>query len=168
MVNNFLMFPMLTFYVKQYIIKIYLLIANKVVIKNIVTKHRRDNFMTKNFTRRELDVLNILFSSSKPMTSSDIIKSSNDDLIQSTVMAVLRKLLKEGYIQEEGVVYCGTVLSRTYVVTDLARRDVFQHFAKTYLPLMESIGLPAFVTEILSLLDEDKQKEQRDQLREML
>jgi len=45
-------------------------------------------------TEREIDVLNILWESDEPMMATDIV-AQKKGLTQSTVTAVLRKLLKE-------------------------------------------------------------------------
>ena len=51
---------------------------------------------------RELDVLNILWSTDKEMTSTDIVNEMRG-LTQSTVIAVLRKLAKDGFVEVAGV-----------------------------------------------------------------
>lgn len=64
-------------------------------------------------TRRELDVLNILWESSKPITAKEIVEL-NPSLSINTVQSVLKKLLKKGYIEVGDIVYSGTVLARGY------------------------------------------------------
>ena len=62
---------------------------------------------------RELDILNILWNSGVPMTSSDIVNAGNG-LSQSTVQAVLRKLLNANLVKVSGITHSGNVLSRQY------------------------------------------------------
>lgn len=77
--------------------------------------------------KRELDVINILFQTSSEMTSTDIC-SKQKDLTQSTVIAVLRKLLKEDLVEVAGVTHSGKVLSRTYRPTSKAKQAIMEHF----------------------------------------
>lgn len=67
----------------------------------------------KQITNRELDVLNILWNSDKPLIASEIV-AMKPELTINTVQAVLRKLLKQGYIGIADIVYSGTVLTRSY------------------------------------------------------
>ena len=62
---------------------------------------------------RELDILNILWNSGVPMTSSDIVNAGRG-LSQSTVQAVLRKLLSASLVKVCGITHRGNVLSRRY------------------------------------------------------
>ena len=80
---------------------------------------------------RELDVLNILWSSDREMTSTDIVNEMRG-LTQSTVIAVLRKLTKDGFVEVAGVTHSGKVLSRTYRPTEESRKYIEQHFTEDY------------------------------------
>lgn len=80
---------------------------------------------------RELDVLNILWKSGEAMTSTDIVNEMRG-LTQSTVIAVLRKLLKEGLVEVDGVTHSGKVLSRTYRPTEASRDIIMDNFATDY------------------------------------
>lgn len=64
-------------------------------------------------TKRELDIMNILWESSEPLMASDIVKKKSD-LTLNTVQAVLRKLLKQNFIEVANISFSGTVLSRNY------------------------------------------------------
>lgn len=80
---------------------------------------------------RELDVLNILWKSDEPMTSTDIVNQQRG-LTQSTVIAVLRKLLSDELVEVTGVTYSGKVLSRTYRATEKSRKVIMDNFADDY------------------------------------
>lgn len=67
-------------------------------------------------TKRETQILDILWNSDKPMSASEIV-SSCPELTKSTVTAVLRKLLTSSYIKVSDIVYSGTVLCRRYEPT---------------------------------------------------
>ena len=81
--------------------------------------------------RRELDVLNILWKTQEPMTSTDIVNEKKG-LTQSTVIAVLRKLLSENLVEVAGVTHSGKVLSRTYRPTEESRSVIMNNFADDY------------------------------------
>ena len=80
---------------------------------------------------RELDVLNILYKSQEPMMATDIV-NAGEGLTQSTVTAVLRKILREGLVEVVGFAYCGKVLSRTYRPTEKAKEALLKHFLEQY------------------------------------
>ena len=66
-----------------------------------------------NLTKRDMDVLNILWESDEPKTAT-MISKSGDGLTMNTTQAVLRKLLKNNLIEIADIVYSGTVLTRSY------------------------------------------------------
>ena len=80
---------------------------------------------------REMDVLNILWKSDVAMTSSDITDEMKE-LTQSTVTAVLRRLLREELVEVHGATRCGKVLSRTYRPTEQSRQVLLDHFLELY------------------------------------
>ncbi len=80
---------------------------------------------------RELDVLNILWKSEEPMMVTDIV-NEGEGLTQSTVTAVLRKMLHENLVEVVGVTHSGKVLSRTYRPTEESKTMLLEHFVETY------------------------------------
>ncbi|MFG6328425.1 MAG: BlaI/MecI/CopY family transcriptional regulator [Lachnospiraceae bacterium] len=66
-----------------------------------------------NLTKRDLEVMTILWSGEGSKTASLIVKD-NPELTMNTVQAVLRKLLKDKLIKVADIVYSGTVLTRSY------------------------------------------------------
>ena len=81
--------------------------------------------------QRELDVLNILWKSDEPMMATDIV-NIGEELTQSTVTAVLRKLLNEELVEVVGITHSGRVLSRTYRPTEKAKQCIMEHFIEQY------------------------------------
>lgn len=65
------------------------------------------------FSGRELDVMNVFWEEKKPLIAKEIVKK-NSSLSINTVQAVLKTLLKKGYIKVADIVYSGTVLTRSY------------------------------------------------------
>lgn len=80
---------------------------------------------------RELDVLDILWKSDEPMMATDIVNAKTG-LTQSTVTAVLRKLLNDNLVEVVGITHSGRVLSRTYRPTEASRDIILQDFTDSY------------------------------------
>lgn len=66
-----------------------------------------------NITKRERDVLEVLWDNDDPLLASDIPKI-NPSLGISTVQLALRNLLSKKIIEVADIVHSGTVLSRRY------------------------------------------------------
>lgn len=75
---------------------------------------------------RDLDVLNILWRKQEPMIVTEIVNEGNG-LTQSTVTAVLRKLLHAEMVEVSGVTHSGKVLSRQYSPTEASREAIIKH-----------------------------------------
>lgn len=71
---------------------------------------KKENFI---LSKRELDVMNVLWAEGKPLKASDI-PERQPELSINTVQAILKKLLQKGFIEVAGIVRSGTVLSRSY------------------------------------------------------
>lgn len=67
----------------------------------------------KTFSKREKEIMDILWNSDEALTASEII-SHNQELKMPTVQAVLKKLLNNNIVEVADIVYSGNVLSRTY------------------------------------------------------
>lgn len=117
---------------------------------------------------RELDVLNILWKTDEPMTSTDIVNEQRG-LTQSTVIAVLRKLLKDGLVEVAGVTHSGKVLSRTYRPTEASRDLILEYFQNDYRNFCNVIPKSTLCAAILEI-DEDaaKSKEEIKKLKSFL
>lgn len=117
---------------------------------------------------RELDVLNILWKTDAPMTSTDIVNEQKG-LTQSTVIAVLRKLLKEGLVEVAGVTHSGKVLSRTYRPTEESRDLILQNFQNDYRNFSNVIPKSSLCAAILEIDDNPtKAKEEIKKLKAIL
>lgn len=117
---------------------------------------------------RELDVLNILWKSEAPLTSTDIV-NGGQGLTQSTVIAVLRKLLKAELIEVCGVTHSGKVLSRTYRPTEASRELILQNFKDSYASFRNVISKADICAAIIQVDDNPTQaKEDIAKLKAML
>lgn len=94
---------------------------------------------------RELDVLNILAGKEEAQTATDIAEQMKG-LTQSTVIAVLRKLLKDNQVEVVGVAHSGKVLSRTYAITAAGRNAVLEHFLAELESVKNVITLDDIIT----------------------
>lgn len=72
--------------------------------------------MKKRFTKKELEIMKILWNNESPMIASEIA-NVNTALNINTVHACLRSLSKKDAIKVADIVYSGTVLTRSYVPT---------------------------------------------------
>ncbi len=117
---------------------------------------------------RELDVLNILWKTDEPMTSTDIVNEQRG-LTQSTVIAVLRKLLKEELVEVAGVTHSGKVLSRTYRPTEASRDLILRNFQDDYRNFSNVIPKSTLCAAILEVDDNPaKSKEEVKKLKAIL
>ena len=117
---------------------------------------------------RELDVLNILWKVDKPMTSTDIVNEQRG-LIQSTVIAVLRKLLKDNLVEAVGVTHSGKVLSRTYRPTETSRKVILDNFVSDYSNFKDVFSKYDFIIAILDMeRNLDQRKSEISELKKIL
>ncbi len=117
---------------------------------------------------RELDVLDILWKSDAPLTSTDIV-NGGEGLTQSTVIAVLRKLLKADLVEVAGVTHSGKVLSRTYRPTEASREALLQDFTQSYASFCNVIPKSTMCAAILKVGDNPAQaKKEIEKLKAML
>lgn len=109
---------------------------------------------------RELEVLKILHASEQPLTSTQIVRSG-DELTQSTVQAVLRKLMANGMIEVQGVTHSGNVLSRTFGATEKSKEILTQRFLDSYKDYKNIISIRMAVEGMLNM-EEDEAKREED------
>lgn len=83
--------------------------------------------------QRELEILNILWRSPEPVMVTEIIDADETkNLTQSTVTAVIRKLLNSDLVEVCGVKHSGKVLSRTYKPTEKSRDIIVENILDMY------------------------------------
>jgi predicted transcriptional regulator len=117
---------------------------------------------------RELDVLNILWKHDEAMTAIEIVNEKNG-LTQSTVTAVLRKLLKAELVEVAGVTHSGKVLSRTYRPTEASKEIILENFTEDYRSFTNVISESSLCAAILKSNDDKaKAKAEIKQLKAML
>lgn len=109
---------------------------------------------------RELEILKILHSSDQALTITQIV-NAREELTQSIVQTAIRRLLAAELIDVPGIVYNGTVLSRTFGATEKSREVIFQRFLDSYRDYKDIIGFRTAVEGMLEA-EEDKAKRVED------
>lgn len=117
-------------------------------------------------TRRQKDVMNILWESDHPMIASEI-NSKREDFNINTVRSTLLTLEKKNYIEMAGIVYSGRVLARSYspiikredVVSniDLGIKDVLQQ-ANLFARYVDEINDLDTIKDLEKILEEKKKE----------
>lgn len=113
-----------------------------------------------NLTKRDLDVMNILWDSDEPKTAALIVKTK-PELTMNTVQAVLRKLLKNNLIKVADIVYSGTVLTRSYAPLISQEDFLIRKMTSEYQSLSNKISKVSILTALLDT-EEDVQKIKED------
>jgi len=103
---------------------------------------------------REIDVLNVLWGAGEPMTATEIVDADNSvGLTQSTVIAVLRKLLEAGLVEACGITHSGKVMSRQYQPTPKSKELLLENFLNEYRMFMKVISIDEMKDALDSLRD---------------
>lgn len=93
----------------------------EIIYKVCYSYNRGEKAMIK-LTKKQEEVMNVLWESEKPMIASEILKM-RDDFNINTVQSTLRTLVKKKYVEIAEIVYSGTVLTRSY--KPLIKREDF-------------------------------------------
>ena len=119
-------------------------------------------------TKRDVEILSILWNSNRSMTASEISEAS-PGLSVNTVQAVLRKLLKNKLIEIENIVYSGTVLARSYIPLITAQDYALAKLAMDYQKFEKQISKGAVLVTLLDLEnDPQKNSEEAQELEKIL
>lgn len=116
--------------------------------------------MKKRITKKQLEIMKILWSSDKPLIASEILKG-NDSLNINTVQACLRALVNKQFIKVADIVYSGTVLTRSY--TPLVSREDFLGTA-----CQDIIGKAKVSSLIASLIDTETNLDELEELEKLI
>ena len=116
--------------------------------------------MKKRITKKQLEIMKILWSSDKPLIASEILKR-NASLNINTVQACLRALVNKQFIKVADIVYSGTVLTRSY--TPLVSREDFLGTA-----CQDIIGKAKVSSLIASLIDTETNLNELEELEKLI
>ncbi len=131
-------------------------------------KQKRKQIMNINLTKRDMDVMNILWDSEEPKTAALIVKA-NPELTMNTVQAVLRKLLKNNLIEVADIVYSGTVLTRSY--KSMVTQEEFLLFKMTseYQSLSKKVSKVSILSALLDTEEDPVQiKQDIEEIEELI
>lgn len=127
-----------------------------------------DMEFSNNLTRRDKDILHILWDSEEPMTASQVV-GAKEGLTVNTVQAVLRKLLKNKLVEVDGIVYSGTVLSRSYRPAMSEADFEISGFCGRYGKMKKRLPVSSVMEALLGTVeDSGDMEEEIDKLEEML
>ena len=107
--------------------------------------------MKKKLSKRQLDVMKVLWNHSSPMVASDIVSGS----------PALKVLLKKNLIEVADIVYSGTVLSRSY--RPLISRD--EYFNTEY---KDIIGTSSTSSLIAAFIKEEQDASELERLEQII
>lgn len=110
-------------------------------------------------TKKQLEVMKILWNNSSPMIASEI-EENNPSLNINTIQACLRALLKSEYIKIADIVYSGTVLTRSYTPCVSKEED----FSESFKDIVGSSPFSLFA----SLIDSETDAEELEQLEQLI
>ncbi len=100
----------------------------------------------------------IFYESERALTSTEIV-NSGAELTQSTVQAVLRKLLANELVEVQGVTHSGNVLSRTFGPTAKSKDVLTEKFLQDYKSFRSIISMQTAVAGMFKLNDDESKKE---------
>lgn len=107
-------------------------------------------------SKRELDVMNVLWAEGKPMIASEI-PEKHPGLSINTVQAVLKKLLKREFIEVAKIVQSGTVLSRSYAPVITPEEYAVSYVTTEIFPFGKSIAKMRFLSALFDSADNDSE-----------
>ena len=113
----------------------------------------------QSLTKKELEIMEILWDNDKPLTASDI--KEKHTVNPNTVEACLRTLLKKEKIKVADIVYSNTVLCRSY--TPVLKRD--EYWASCY---RQSAGDKNTAQLIARFIDETDDLNEIGQLEDLI
>lgn len=126
-----------------------------------------DSVNKYHLTKREKEVMDILWAASEPMVASDIVRSGKQ-MTMNTVQTILKHLLAAELIKVEKVVYSGNVLSRAFLPAISPEDFEIQRLAFHY-DSRNGFSTSRFVATMLSReKDTDKVLSEIEELEAML
>ena len=105
--------------------------------------------MQTKLTGKEQAVLDFLMNSDTSLTASKIV-AGDSDFSNNTVQSVLRSLLKKGYVEVANIVYSGTVLCRSYCLTQKARDSKLRELTLQFQNLRKCVPVPQIFAGLIS------------------
>lgn len=119
-------------------------------------------------SERERTILNMLCEADRPMMALDII-AENKTLSQSTVQVTFRRLLGRGLIEVAEISHSGNVLSRAYVVTEMAKEEVLLYVIEEYQQIRDILSVSEYIMALIKAeTDREKQRQLIQDVKELI
>lgn len=106
-------------------------------------------FTEVKLTAKAHTVLNIMLSHADQGLTALQLTEIDPDLNIHTVQNVLRNLMNDGLIKIKDVVYSGTVLCRSYQITEKAKDVSVERFVDQFENLRKSVPVPAIFSALV-------------------
>ncbi len=107
-------------------------------------------------SKRELDVMNVLWAEDKPLIASEI-PERQPELSINTVQSVLKKLLQRGFIEVAQIVQSGTVLSRSYVPVITPEEYAVKYVTSEIFPYQKMILGTGYLSALFDSAENDQE-----------
>ena len=121
------------------------------------------------FTKSELEVLNVLWQSHRPLSRNEILTlSTNKTWKDSSIHIILNGLLKKEAIKEAGYVRTGKTFVRLYAANisseEYYAKNVFADSSKEVLPMLFSalVRSDSISLELINELEDMLEKRKRE------
>ncbi len=106
-------------------------------------------------SRRELDIMNVLWAEGKPLKASDF-PDKKSELSINTVQSVLKKLLQRGFIEVAEIVQSGTVLSRSYAPVIKPEEYAIKYVMSEIFPFDKMVLGTGYLSALFESVDNDE------------
>ncbi len=106
-------------------------------------------------SRRELDIMNVLWAEGKPLKASDF-PDRKPELSINTVQSVLKKLLQRGFIEVAEIVQSGTVLSRSYAPVIKPEEYAVKYVMSEIFPFDKMVLGTGYLSALFESVDNDE------------
>lgn len=106
-------------------------------------------------SRRELDIMNVLWAEGKPLKASDF-PDKKPELSINTVQSVLKKLLQRGFIEVAEIVQSGTVLSRSYAPVIKPEEYAIKYVMSEIFPFDKMVLGTGYLSALFESVDNDE------------
>lgn len=115
---------------------------------------RKKDRMT--LSKRELEVMNVLWGEGKPLIASEI-PDRQPGLSLNTVQGVLKKLLQRGFIEVAQIVQSGTVLSRSYAPVITPEEYAIKYVTAEIFPLNRPEAKMRYFSTLFDSMGDDEE-----------
>lgn len=107
-------------------------------------------------SKRELDVMNVLWAEGKPLIAS-VIPDKQPELSINTVQSVLKNLLRRGFIEVAEIVQSGTVLSRSYAPVITPEEYAVKYITSEIYPFSKIISKTGYLSALFDSAENDEE-----------